>query len=95
MHWLYLLFAFGALLLAVTTTHAWLLALCLVAVVVLFAAWALTLYQRRVGSGGRDALGLIDQAELQRMRELAQSGRQTGDIPLPTTSEGRTRPPTP
>lgn len=39
MHWLYLLLALGALWLAITTPHAWLLLLALLAALALFVAW--------------------------------------------------------
>ncbi|KAF1686823.1 hypothetical protein B1992_05360 [Pseudoxanthomonas broegbernensis] len=95
MHWLYLLFALGALLLAITTTHAWLLALCLIAAAGLFVAWALALYQQRVGDSGRDALGMIDPTELRRMRELAEARRRAdaGAAQPSTQSRERTPPP--
>lgn len=79
MHWLYLLLAFGALLLAITTAHAWLLALGLVAALVLFVAWALVQYRHRAGDSHRDVLTMIDPAELRRMRELAEARRAGGD----------------
>ncbi len=78
MHWLYLLFAFGALLVAITTAHTWLLALSLVAALVLFVAWAVMQYRHRVGDSNRDVLTMIDPAELRRMRELAEARRAAG-----------------
>lgn len=71
MHWLYLLLACGALLLAITTTHGWLLLLSLLAALALFAAWIRGWYLDRIGGAQQDEMAMIDPAELRRLRELA------------------------
>lgn len=76
MHWIYLLLALGALLLAVTTPHGWLLLLSLLAAAALFVAWIRGWYQERVGDGRRDESAMIDPLELRRLRELAEARKR-------------------
>jgi hypothetical protein len=77
MHWLYLLLAFGALLLAITTAHGWLLLLSLLAAVALLVAWMRGWYLERIGGGQQDEIAaIIDPAELRRLRELAAARKQ-------------------
>lgn len=84
MHWLYLLAAVLTLAVAMTTPHAWVLALALLATVVLVGLWIRGWYLEKAGS--RDELAMIDPAELRRLRELAEvrrraagEGRAAGD----------------
>ncbi|WP_374012719.1 hypothetical protein [Pseudoxanthomonas koreensis] len=93
MHWLYLLFAFGALLIAITTAHTWVLALCLVAALALVGAWARTLYLARAGGGTRDVLTMIDPDELRRLRELAEAKRNGESGTAADTSSADRTPP--
>lgn len=78
MHWLFLLLALGALVLAFSTPHMWLLVLSLLAALVLLLAWVRGWYAARIGEVQRDVGTLIDPAELRRLRELAQARRATG-----------------
>ncbi|HEY0335381.1 MAG TPA: hypothetical protein VGC74_17040 [Stenotrophomonas sp.] len=77
MHWLFLLLALGALILAFSTTHMWLLLSCLVAALLLMLGWARGWYLSRMGDG-QDTGQIIDPVELHRLRTLAQA-RQVGD----------------
>ncbi|MCR6686116.1 hypothetical protein [Pseudoxanthomonas sp.] len=81
MHWLCLLFAFGALLVAITTSQVWILALSLLAALGLFGAWALFWYQERMGGSQRDESAMIDPVELRRLRELAEARRREAATP--------------
>lgn len=76
MHWLYLLLAIGALLLALTTRSSAMLALALLAAAGFLLAWAAGWYRERVGDGRRDEMAMIDPAELRRLRELAEARRR-------------------
>ncbi|MEE7548390.1 hypothetical protein HF319_16370, partial [Xanthomonas sp. Kuri4-1] len=67
MHWLFLLMALGALVLAFTTPHMWLLVVALLAALVLLLAWVRGGYVRRIGDVRRDTASLIDPAELRRL----------------------------
>ena len=78
MHWLFLLLALGALILAFSTPHMWLLLACLVAALLLMLAWARGWYLSRIGDGA-DNGQLIDPAELHRLRALAQARKAAGD----------------
>lgn len=72
MHWLYLLLALGALWLAITTPHAWLLLLALLAALALFVAWMRGWYLDRIGGQPqRDESAIIDPLELRKLREQA------------------------
>jgi hypothetical protein len=83
MHWLYLLLACGALLLAITTTHGWLLLLSLLAALALFAAWIRGWYLDRIGGVQQDEMTMIDPAELRRLRELAAARKREAANPAP------------
>ncbi len=76
MHWLYLLLALGALVLAITTVHGWLLGLSLLAALALFVAWIRGWYLERVGDRQRDESAMIDPVELRRLRELAEARKR-------------------
>jgi hypothetical protein len=82
MHWIYLLLAVGALLLAIKTVHVWLLVLSLLAALVLMLAWMRGWYLDRSGAGARDESMMIDPVELRRLRELAEARkREAGATP--------------
>ncbi|WP_372017190.1 hypothetical protein [Pseudoxanthomonas sp. 10H] len=83
MHWLYLLLAFGALLMAITTVHTWLLLLSLVAALALFVAWIRGWYLDRAGEASRDETAMIDPIELRRLRELAEARKREAAGPAP------------
>lgn len=76
MHWLYLLLAIAALLLALTTRSGAMLALALLAAAGFLLAWAAGWYRERVCDGRRDEMAMIDPAELRRLRELAEARRR-------------------
>lgn len=76
MHWLYLLLALGALWLAMTTAHGWLLFVALLASLVLFVAWMRGWYLERVGGQQRDESAMIDPLELRRLREQAEARKR-------------------
>lgn len=73
MHWLFLLMALGALALAFTTTHVWLLLASLLLSALLLLIWARGWYVSRMGDVQRDVSTMIDPAELRRLRELAEA----------------------
>jgi hypothetical protein len=73
MHWLFLLLALGALLVALKTSSLALMAICLLASLGLFVAWIMGWYAARVGSTRRDETEMIDPAELRRLREIAEA----------------------
>ena len=81
MHWLYLLLAFGALLLAITTVHGWLLGLSLLAAIALLVAWIRGWYLDRLGGRQQDETAMIDPAELRRLRELAEARKREATTP--------------
>lgn len=76
MHWLFLLLALGALILAFSTPHMWLLVLALLAALALLLAWVRGWYVARIGDVQRDLGTMVDPAELRRLRELAQARKQ-------------------
>jgi hypothetical protein len=73
MHWLFLLLALGALLVALQTSSLALMAVCLLASLGLFVAWIMGWYAARVGSTRRDETEMIDPVELRRLREIAEA----------------------
>lgn len=82
MHWLYLLLALGALVLAFTTSQTWLLALCLLAALALMLKWIAAWYAYRVGDGEPDVAAIIDPQELRQLRERAEA-RKRGETAAP------------
>lgn len=82
MHWLYLLFAIGALLLSMRTTSTVLMVVCLLAALGLLVAWVMGWYAARIGDSQRDESQMIDPVELRRLRELAEA-RKRGETPPP------------
>jgi len=73
MHWLYLLFAFAALAVAMKTASSGLMALCLLVSLVLVVLWLVGMYSARLAGRSRDPSVMIDPAELRRMREQAEA----------------------
>jgi hypothetical protein len=73
MHWLFLLLALGALAVALKTSSAALMLVCLLASLGLFVAWVMGWYAARVGSNARDESQMIDPVELRRLREIAEA----------------------
>jgi len=82
MHWLYLLFAAGALVLSMRTTSTALMVVGLLASLALFVAWIMGWYAARMGDTRRDESQMIDPAELRRLRERAEARKQ-GTLPPP------------
>lgn len=80
MHWLYLLFAVGALVLSMRTTSTALMVTGLLASLGLFVAWIVGWYAARMGDSQRDESQMIDPSELRRLRELAEARKQ-GALP--------------
>jgi hypothetical protein len=76
MHWLFLLLALGALILAFSTPHMWLLVLSLLAALALLLAWVRGWYLSRIGDVQRDVSSMVDPIELRRLRELAQARKK-------------------
>ncbi|AEO40326.1 hypothetical protein IPT12_04700 [Xanthomonas perforans] len=73
MHWLFLLMALGALVLAFSTPHVWLLVVSLLVALVLLLLWTRGWFASRMGDTQRDTSSMIDPAELRRLRELAEA----------------------
>ncbi len=72
MHWLFLLLALGALVLAFTTPHMWLLVLALLAALPLLLAWVRSWYVQHIGDLQHSGSSVIDPAGLRRLHELAE-----------------------
>jgi hypothetical protein len=76
MYWLFLLLALGAFVLAFSTPHMSLLVLALLAALGFLMAWARGWYMAKIGDASqRDALPMIDPAELRRLRAQAEARR--------------------
>ncbi|WP_349811248.1 hypothetical protein ABQ179_000080 [Xanthomonas dyei] len=73
MHWLFLLMALGALVLAFSTPHVWLLVVSLLVALLLLLLWARGWFAARMDDTQRDTSSMIDPAELRRLRELAEA----------------------
>ncbi|RJU09629.1 hypothetical protein XcmpCFBP7700_18510 [Xanthomonas campestris] len=73
MHWLFLLMALGALVLAFSTPHVWLLVVSLLVALLLLLLWTRGWFASRMGDTQRDTGSMIDPAELRRLRELAEA----------------------
>ncbi|HYG06779.1 MAG TPA: hypothetical protein VD865_10260 [Stenotrophomonas sp.] len=80
MHWLFLLLALGALILAFSTPHMWLLVACLLAALVLMVAWARGWFLSRMGEV-EEAGHIVDPVELHRLRTLAAARKAAGEQP--------------
>lgn len=79
MHWVFLLLALGALVIAFKTTSVGLLALSLLAALVLILAFVMKLAAERVGSRTRDEQLMLDPGELRRLREQAEARKIGAD----------------
>ncbi|WP_349656482.1 hypothetical protein [Xanthomonas sp. 10-10] len=73
MHWLFLLMALGALVLAFSTPHVWLLVVSLLVALVLLLLWTRGWFAARMDDTQRDTSSMIDPAELRRLREIAEA----------------------
>lgn len=76
MHWLYLLLAIGALMLAITTRSGGMLMLWLLATVGFLLAWVVGWYRNRIGEVSREEVAMVDPVELHRLRQLAEQRRR-------------------
>jgi hypothetical protein len=85
MHWLYLLFALVAMLLALKTSSTGVMLLGLLASLVLVVLWLFGLYSARMAGRSRDPSAMIDPAELRRLREQAEARKAANnpDAPAP------------
>ncbi len=73
MHWLYLLLALAALVVAMKTASSALMLLCLLASLLLVVLWLAGLYSTRMAGRSRDPSAMIDPEELRRLREQAEA----------------------
>jgi hypothetical protein len=73
MHWLYLLFALVALVVAMKTASSAVMLLCLLVSLAMLVLWLIGLYSTRVAGRSRDPSAMIDPAELRRLREQAEA----------------------
>lgn len=73
MHWLFLLLALAALVVAVKTTSFGLLIVCLLVAFVLSMMWVVALLAARVDSRSRGEAMMLDPDELRRLREQAEA----------------------
>lgn len=83
MHWLYLLFALAAMVVAMKTTSTGLMALCLLVALVLIVLWLAGMYSARMAGRSRDVSAMIDPAELRRLREQAEARKAAANNPEP------------
>ncbi|MGB3871690.1 MAG: hypothetical protein WA956_03405 [Stenotrophomonas sp.] len=74
MHWLFLLFAIGALFLTLTTRHAGLLWLGLVVALACLSLWVRGLYRARTGGVFTAPPRALHPAQLQALRDQLRSG---------------------
>jgi len=76
MYWLFLLLALAAFVVAFSTPHMSLLVLALLAALGFLLAWARGWYVAKIGDASqRDAVPMIDPAELRQLREQAEARR--------------------
>ena len=83
MHWLYLLFALAAMVVAMKTASTGLMALCLLVALVLIVLWLAGMYSARMAGRSRDVSAMIDPAELRRLREQAEARKASANNPEP------------
>lgn len=85
MHWLYLLLALSALVVAMQAASSGLLLLGLLASLVFIVLWLVGLYSARMAGRSRDPSAMIDPAELRRLREQAEARKAANnpDSPAP------------
>ena len=84
MHWLYLLFAIAAIVVAMKTASSGLMLLCLLVSLVLFVLWLAGLYSARMAGRSRDPSAMIDPAELRRLREQAEARKAANSSESPS-----------
>lgn len=89
MHWLFLLFAIGALFFALTTTHPGLLLLGMLAALACLLLWVRGLYIARVGNAFTATPRALHPSELQAMRDQL---RSAGTVSSNPPSEGQPQP---
>lgn len=73
MHWVFLALAVGALAVAFTTPHMWLLVVGLIVALLLILMWVRGWYLSRMGDSQHDVSSMIDPTELRRLREQAEA----------------------
>lgn len=85
MHWLYLLLALTALVVAMKAASSGLMLLGLLASLVFIVLWLVGLYSARMAGRSRDPSAMIDPAELRRLREQAEARKAANnpDSPAP------------
>ena len=83
MHWLYLLLALAAMVVAIKTASTGLMALCLLVALVLLVLWLAGMYSARMAGRSRDVSAMIDPAELRRLREQAEARKAAAGNPEP------------
>lgn len=85
MHWLYLLIALTALVVAMQAASSGLMLLGLLASLVFIVLWLVGLYSARMAGRSRDPSAMIDPAELRRLREQAEARKAANnqDSPAP------------
>ena len=85
MHWLYLLLALSALVVAMQAASSGLMLLGLLASLVFIVLWLVGLYSARMAGRSRDPSAMIDPAELRRLREQAEARKAANnpDSPAP------------
>ena len=84
MHWLYLLLAFAAMIVAIKTTSSGLMVLCMLAALVLIVLWLAGMYSARMAGRSRDPSAMIDPAELRRLREQAEARKAASNSDTPS-----------
>ena len=87
MYWLFLLLALGAFTVSLTTTHAGLLLLSLLAALALFLLWIRGLYVARFAGSSRQAPRALHPAELQALRNQLRPPVQPATPPSPPAPE--------
>ncbi|WP_199913220.1 hypothetical protein [Xanthomonas fragariae] len=73
--------ALGALVLAFSTPHVWLLVVSLLVALLLLLLWTRGWFASRMGDTQRDASSMIDPAELRHLRELAEARKSATVAP--------------
>jgi hypothetical protein len=97
MHWLFLLIAIGAFLVAFTTPSPAVLGISLIVALVLTVLWLMGLLAQRIGNTQSGEVLRLDPEELRRMREIAEARKAQsatgGDAPASTPSMVSDQPP--
>lgn len=73
MHWLFLLLALAALVLAFSTPHMWLLVLSLLAALALLLSWIRGWFAAHLSGTQADVASMVDPNALRRLRERAEA----------------------